>query len=301
MQRGQWTDDGGQSLCLADSLLCSNFSLNPLDLLLRFEAWWHCGYMNAFRLDAERKKRTGGLSIGIGRTTAESLRAFLSDGAPQTRTGDAHSSGNGSLMRLAPVAVCWHADEEAARAAARLQSRTTHAGIEAAECCALLASILCRLINCTLPTAAERKSAVFDSLADFQTDCASVASLARSEVGADGEQEGDWRWRIPRLAEMGASRALQNPGSVGSFAMDALRLSLHCVHRTDTFPEAVLAAANGRGDADTVAAITGQLAGALYGVEAIPPSWVEAVERWDGGGGTARRAHCLFARVPPLR
>lgn len=152
------------------------------------------------------------------------------------------------------------------------------------------------LINCDLLTARERKSAVFDSIASFQTDCASVANLARSEVGALGKEESDWRWRIPALAEMRARRAITAPGSVGSYAMDALRLALHCVHRTDSLNEALLAACNMRGDADTVAAITGQIAGALYGVYDIPRPWVEAVER--AVGRERRRGP---ARALPLR
>ena len=73
-----------------------------------------------------------------------------------------------------------------------------------------------------------------------------------------------------------------------------------------SFAEAVVKAANLRGDSDSVAAVTGQLAGAIYGLSGIPAAWVADVERWDGcsgrgGGGIAARAHCLFAGVPARR
>jgi ADP-ribosyl-[dinitrogen reductase] hydrolase len=52
-----------------------------------------------------------------------------------------------------------------------------------------------------------------------------------------------------------------------------LEASLWAVGRTGSFEEAVLLAANLGEDADTTAAITGQLAGALYGAGAIPQRW----------------------------
>jgi len=60
LRPGQWTDDTSMGLCLADSLLLSSMNaaasaavFDPLDLMLRFEAWWHFGYNNAFANDAE--------------------------------------------------------------------------------------------------------------------------------------------------------------------------------------------------------------------------------------------------------
>jgi len=289
LKPGQWTDDGSLALCLADSLLATGFDLDALDFLLRSVAWWRCGYNNPFRLDAERRAEPSrGCSFGIGHTTRVALHAFEKDGWPFTRTGEAQSSGNGTIMRLAPAAVCFHQDDGAAMAAARAQSLTTHRGEEAAECAALLALTVARLIRCEYPSPEERKAKVFADVAhDFTSSAPSVAALARSDA--------DWRWATPAYEHPTRGK----PGSEGGFAMDALRAALHCLYATNSFAAAVVKAVNLRGDADTVAAITGQLAGALYGVEAIPAQWVADVERWDGGGRTALRAHWLFSRVPP--
>jgi ADP-ribosyl-[dinitrogen reductase] hydrolase len=54
LRPGQWTDDTAMALCVADSLLASGFALRPSDLMLRFAAWWHAGYNNAFTHDEER-------------------------------------------------------------------------------------------------------------------------------------------------------------------------------------------------------------------------------------------------------
>ena len=59
--------------------------------------------------------------------------------------------------------------------------------------------------------------------------------------------------------------------------VDSLEAALWCVWRTDTFEAAILAAANLGDDADTTAAVCGQVAGALYGVEAIPERWREQI------------------------
>ena len=313
---GQWTDDTAMGLCLADSLL-QHSPLDPLDLLLRFVAWWDLGYNNAFGADAARADKT---SVGLGGTISMSLDAFKETGDPYTNTGNADSSGNGCLMRLAPVAVAFHGDENAAAAAARLQCRTTHRGDEAAECSALLASAIVRFIHAPgsggdrggnsaaaaaagsgdSAAAAARCESVLRSLVRFSSTCPSVLALAKgkAETKRDGSVDPDrnWAWRSENY-EYSPSRAARSPGYIGSYAMDALSMALHCVWATDSFEEAVLLAVNMRGDADSVGAITGQLAGALYGLSAIPAAWVAAVERWDGGGSIADRAYCLFARA----
>merc|ERR1711908_8003 len=71
----------------------------------------------------------------------------------------------------------------------------------------------------------------------------------------------------------------------------------HCVYTTNSFKDATLKAANLRGDADTVCAVTGQIAGALYGASGIPQSWLDRVQRWDGGTILAR-ALMLYDHEP---
>jgi len=359
LKPGQWTDDTAMGLCLADSLLACGGAVRPLDLMLRFVAWWHAGYNNAFADDEQRRDRRDTeckcprmdiaactcadasalfitlpqarlrkaslvlrapffprrrSSVGLGGTISASLSAFERDGEPLTRSGDSSASGNGSIMRLAPVAACFWRDERAAAAAARLQSRTTHAGEEAAECSALLATVMARGIA---SAGALTPRQVLEALvADgFDTPCASVACLARAQTEPGGNPDRDWRWQArllfllscslacvelvsERLSsfpqrpehEFSPSRAAMQPGYVGSYAMDAAAMALHCVWSTDSAAAALLLAANHRGDADSVAAVTGALAGALYGASALPADWVAAVQCWDGGGGIAERA-----------
>jgi ADP-ribosylglycohydrolase len=321
---GQWTDDASMGLCIADSLLAHG-RLDPLDVALRFVAWWHGGYNNAFRLDTSRDDRA---SVGLGGMIGASMSAFMRDGRAATASGDKNSSGNGSIMRLSPVPVFFSSSRRAAAAAARTQSLITHAGEEARECAALMAAIIAKAIQTGGDDAALRKATVLDALGATKlisvppdtdsvtraaalafdpaeifctTDVPAVAALARGDVlekKPDGSDDPDrnWRWRADEY-HYAPGRAAKQPGYIGSYAMDALAMALHCVASTDSFDAAVLKAANLRGDADSVASVTGQIAGAIYGASRIRREWVEDVERWDGGGTIAFRANRLFSSL----
>ena len=65
------------------------------------------------------------------------------------------------------------------------------------------------------------------------------------------------------------------------YVVDTLEAALWCVDRTDNFADAVLLAINLAGDADTVGAVTGQIAGALYGESGIPARWRAKVVQYD--------------------
>ncbi len=56
--------------------------------------------------------------------------------------------------------------------------------------------------------------------------------------------------------------------------MDTLEAALWCVEKTTSFEEALVLAVNLGGDSDTVGAVTGQLAGAVYGASFIPREWL---------------------------
>lgn len=59
------------------------------------------------------------------------------------------------------------------------------------------------------------------------------------------------------------------------YCVASLEAALWCFEKTNSFEQAVLTAANLGEDADTTAAICGQIAGAYYGVKAIPSSWID--------------------------
>lgn len=229
---GTWTDDTSMALALADTLdLCGY--LDPVDLMGRFVNWWRLGEYSAT-----------GECFDIGVTTRVALAKFEDDGDPIAGSIDPNSAGNGSLMRLAPVAI-WgvRAGEKAMREAARLQSATTHGAPQCLAACKGYASIL--------------RAAILG--APFDEAVAAAAYVPDETIGPI--LAGSWK---------GKSRdAIQSTGYVAH----SLEAALWCIDRTCSYRDAVLLAANLGDDADTTAAITGQFAGALYGAAGIPAEW----------------------------
>lgn len=230
---GAWTDDTSMALCLADSLLQRN-GLDARDLVERFCRWHEEGYNSVT-----------GECFDIGVTTCEALRTYRATGEPLSGSTEPGSAGNGSLMRLAPVAIRWWHDRAAAVEAARLQSRTTHGAPQAVEACALFTELLVEAIN-----GAPKENVL--RARDWDGD-AGIAEVAG----------GSWR-----------SKARDDISSSG-YVLHTLEAALWCVGRSESVAEALVLAANLGVDADTVGAVTGQLAGALWGVSGAPAAWLD--------------------------
>lgn len=234
LRPGEWTDDTSMALALGESLLACN-RLDEQDLMIRFVSWMEEGAYSSI-----------GRCFDIGNTVSTALRRFQQTGDPIAGTSDPMSAGNGSLMRLAPVAIRYWNDPAARADAAARQSYATHAAPEAVDACIAFADMAADAI------AGQTRSEVLRNRTNQQW------SGAISEIAA-----GSWRGK-PR-------NGIRSSGYVAH----SLEAAIWCVGRTGSFAEAVLLAANLGGDADTVAAITGQLAGALYGVSSIPRNWLE--------------------------
>lgn len=200
-------------------------------------------------------------------------------------------------MRNAPVAIMYRHHLDIAMEVSWRQSKTTHQGDEAADCARLLTWVCVRAMF--------GGKAVLDELTGFDARLYSTCCLAASmqeEIHEENKgmelQERNWNWRDADF-RYAPARAADHPGYVGSYCMDCLAMALHCVQWTQSFDEAVLRAANLCGDADTVAAVTGQIAGAIYGASTIPARWKHVVEQWDAED-TCVRAWLLFSTEPSL-
>jgi len=293
---GQWTDDTSMGLCLGESLLVEP-EFDPFDLRVRFLNWWYFGYRNAFGSFKGLRR-----SIGLGGCIGMSFSEFLQEKSEYTIAGDHMTSGNGSIMRLAAVPVCYHDQLEKALDVAYKQSKTTHQGDEAAECCRLMTQIIVELIhadNALSPQ--QRKEAVLGTISDrFETTLYSVQCLAQAKCEETDESnknldlsDRQWNWKEDGF-RYSHTRATEQPGYIGSYCMDGLAMALHCVWSTNTFTEALIKVINLRGDADTVGSITGQMAGALYGIEEIPVEWIRTIQKWDREGDILLTAAKLF-------
>lgn len=253
--------------------------------------WWYFGYCNAFGKDQLRGEKG---SVGLGGNISLSLDEFVRDQTIDfTKRGDTNTSGNGSIMRNAAIPIFYRENLDEALKYAAKQSQTTHQGIEAAECCRLLTYIVHKGIH----SKKGDKSIIYD-LSGFvpETPCDSIIELAQSKDSSNPNK--NWNWKCESYI-YSPERAKQQPGYVGSYAMDAMAMALHCVHSTNSFKEAMLKCANLRGDSDSVSAVAGQIAGALYGYKDMPDDWKIAVLQWDADKKfIPLRVYKLFYRRP---
>jgi ADP-ribosyl-[dinitrogen reductase] hydrolase len=239
LKAGEWTDDTSMALCLGASLLEKGFDLH--DQITKYVKWYREGYMSS-----------NGRCFDIGIATREALSRFISSGNPEAGSTNPRSAGNGCIMRLAPVPIMYADNpDEVARLSAE-QSKTTHGATECIEASQLFGGILARTLQGGLSKA---QSLVPDIKSSFQYSSAHIQTIAD---GAYFEYD-----------------SLQVRGT--GYVVDSLEAALWCFHITDSFKDAVLTAANLGDDADTTAAITGQIAGAYYGEAGIPQHWLNKV------------------------
>ncbi|HEV2544925.1 MAG TPA: ADP-ribosylglycohydrolase family protein [Methylobacterium sp.] len=236
LQPGEWTDDTAMALALADSLIsCRGF--DPHDLAARFVSWWQDG---AYSCTAS--------CFDIGLTTREALARLVSTDDPFAGSLDPRTAGNGSLMRLAPVALFALHDADRADQIARNQSCITHAAPQAVEACAYFVQIL-REASLGQPDVLRRRTWSGDPV---------ITAIAAGS------------WHHKTRDEIRSS----------GYVIDTLEAAVWSVGITMSFEEALILAVNLADDADTVGAVTGQLAGALYGASAIPERWLHHLA-WD--------------------
>ena len=248
LEPGQWTDDTSMALCLATSLI-EREGFDPNDQMERYVRWWREGYLSS-----------NGRCFDIGNTVRDALSRFERDGDPYAGSSDPDSAGNGSLMRLAPVSMFCSGDPGEAISRAADSSRTTHQTRAAVDACRYFAGLLVGALD--------------------EVGKETLLSAGYSPV------EGLWEHEplveeIARIAD-GSFKARNPPEIAGTgYVVQSLEAALWAFHRTDTFREGALLAANLGDDADTTAAIYGQIAGAYYGASGIPAEWREKLAMVD--------------------
>ena len=250
LKPGQWTDDTAMALALADSLH-SKDDLDERDLLRRFLEWRDQGTYSCT-----------GRCFDIGSTTDASLTRWKKTGNPHAGSTDPSQAGNGSLMRLSPLATRFWRDRPKLRDAAARQSKTTHGAPEAVDACVAFAEVLADAIE------GKPCSQVLRSHSDNYA--GKIAEIMK----------GSWR------------RKQRDGVRASGYVAHTLEAALWCVGRTGDYSSAVLLAANLGEDADTTAAVAGQLAGALYGASQIPSEWKQRVA-WRER--ILKTASCLLA------
>jgi ADP-ribosyl-[dinitrogen reductase] hydrolase len=249
---GEWTDDTSMALALADSLAASGWDLD--DQARRYLRWFHYGDYSVT-----------GRCFDIGFATRRALSRFAEEGdARRCADSSERSSGNGSIMRLAPVPIRYvdrfpDAIDELALFAAE-SSLTTHASEQCLSACRYMALVLAGLLH-----GVEREVVL-------SPDWAPLAKLT-SRAPLD-----------PSVAEVaaGSFRRKSPPEIEGSgWVVASLEAALWAFHDAPDFETAVLKAVNLGNDSDTTGAVCGQFAGAYWGEAGIPERWRNKLARMD--------------------
>ena len=197
-----------------------------------------------------------GTCFDIGGTTRAALTRFERDGDPFQGLTDEHTAGNGALMRLAPVAIFGLDNEAEAVRIAREQSRLTHAHPACVDAC----DYFVRLLRLTILGEED------------PIKLALVKWTGHPEV-------------VRAKAALWNGLARKDVRSTG-YVIDTLKAALWAVSASGSFEQAVVLAVNLGGDADTVGAVAGALAGARWGERSIPPRWLESLA-WRSKIGAA--------------
>lgn len=240
---GTWSDDGAQALALLDSLLARG-GLALDDLSARLLAWFE-----------EGRYTPDGRVFDVGVQTSRAFRA-LRDGVPPEEAGPAgeRDNGNGSLMRVLPVALFHRGSDAELCALAERSCLPTHGHLRARVCCALY----CLWARHELAGHADA----------YARAAAELRAAYRDDPARTEELEGHVR---PDDA---------SPGGGSGYVVDTLRSARACLEE-GSYEAAVKAAIALGHDTDTTACVVGGIAGVRWGEAGIPPRMLDALRGRD--------------------
>lgn len=220
---GTWSDDTSLTLATVDSLLtCEGVDIP--DMRARFMDWMDNG---AYTQDGE--------AFDQGFTTVHAL----THGRGCTNE---QSNGNGSLMRILPLAFVKNlSDEQIAQV-----SGITHAHPLSVEACTVYVHAAQLILDGFSLTEALETASLSSEIFSYLVD---ISSRKRNEIRSTG------------------------------YVKDSLEASFWCLLTTDNFRDALIRAVNLGDDTDTIGAITGGMAGLAYGMESVPDSWMNALRK----------------------
>ena len=265
LKPGQWTDDTSMALCLADSLLAKGH-YDSFDVMERYQRWFSKGY----RSSTDR-------CFDIGGQVRAALFDFEHEQRVPVTAERSNRAGNGAIMRLAPVVIAGfeHREIREIVVTAGLSARETHYSVEAEAATEVFAALL---VGALLGWAPEHIINV-----GWASTGPAFDEMAARVISTDPAERASWE------------------SETSGYIVHGLRLAVHGLLDFPSFKDATLAIANMGGDADTNAAIYGQLGGAYFGIEAIPASWRSTLHQGEEIDALARALVDLRLKPPVTR
>ncbi len=270
---GEWTDDTAMALGVARGILAG---ANGEDEIERtgeeFLSW------------VPTAKDVGN-TISCAISNFDSTRDWFEAArqTPQAKRGEA--GGNGSLMRILPVALAFSNRDEMLRHCA-LHSAMTHFDSQAEVCCALYCLWISHLLD------GEAKGEAWNAA---KNEAKNLRQFDERTPGPSPLPDDFW----PRIENIEHLKFEQlQPSGYAGFCVETLEAAVWCVLHFESLEETLVSIVNLAGEADTMGAVAGGACGALYGIEVIPSRWLDALYQRDELEQTARS---LFALREHLR
>lgn len=242
---GTWSDDTSLTLCLVENIIEKG---DTKTLMNKFVRYMEQGYLTPF-----------GEMFDIGITTAEAVTNYKNGVLPEHcgKTGE-FDNGNGTLMRIAPIVfvVMNELDFDKRKAWVQQYTEITHAHPR---------SIVGSIIYIELLLSLYRNNTLEAALKE-------VYSLLQSHLQDDLRAELN---AYARIFEENFLKIAERDISSSGYIVHSLEAAIWCVGNSTTFKEAILRAVNLGEDTDTVAAITGAIAGMYKNMDEIPHEWLD--------------------------
>jgi ADP-ribosyl-[dinitrogen reductase] hydrolase len=241
---GEWTDDTSTALCLAASLIEKN-GFDAQDQLSRYLKWKNEGYLSST-----------GQCFDMSATMRTAIEKFEQTGSLESGGTTRDWADNDAISRLAPIPMFYAQNPKEVIDNAIESARTTHSAKEALDSAAFMSGLMVGILR-----------------GDSKT---KVLSDMYSPFGDDW---GDLNFRDEVAELVDGSFRKDSPVNISGsgFVAETLEAALWAFYRSNDFESGAILAVNLGGDSDSTGAVYGQIAGAYYGVQAIPKRWREKI------------------------
>jgi ADP-ribosyl-[dinitrogen reductase] hydrolase len=247
---GTWSDDSSMQLCTMESL-CQGYDLK--DIANNFIKWRYDSFWTPY-----------GIVFDIGIATTKAIIKLTTKKNPQDAGNtDERSNGNGSLMRILPIAYYLHIHQsENSYKIISDVSSITHAHIRSILSCYIYVKFAFLLLK------GIDKFEAYKQLIEMLNDFMPKLNVNHGEL-----------LHFKRVLKGNIASLSENQISSSGYVIDSLESSFWSFLNTSSYSDAVLKSVNLGGDTDTTAAITGGLAGLYYGYDALPADWIKKLAR----------------------
>ncbi|HQG75853.1 MAG TPA: ADP-ribosylglycohydrolase family protein [Bacteroidales bacterium] len=257
---GTWSDDSSLTFCLAEALT-QEFDMNTIGQ--NFVRWYYQNFWTP-----------RGKVFDIGITTQQAVSRLAKGIKPELAGGfEENENGNGSLMRILPLLFYLIEKPVNERfGITQKVSSITHGHIRSVIACFYYLEFSRQILS------GKDKFEIYSNLKTEIPDHLKSISISQAEIA-----------HFDRLFKDDIHKVSEDKIQSGGYVLYTLEASIWCLLTTDNYKSAVLKAVNLGNDTDTTGAVTGGLAGLLYGFDNIPTKWITQLARKDDIENLAER------------